>query len=60
MPDKGVFHVNDVGDAPEVMQGSLEEMTRWAGAKSVEVGFSFDQLDGMTATAGGHAVSSRT
>jgi len=35
--------VNDVGDAPEVMQGSLEEIARWAGAKTVEVAFTFDR-----------------
>lgn len=33
------FDVTDVGDAPEVMQGSLEQICRWAGATSVEVTF---------------------
>lgn len=31
--------VNDIGDTPEVFQGSLEEMARWAGAKTVDVKF---------------------
>ena len=35
--------VNDVGDAPEVMQGSLEEIARWAGAKTVDVAFTFER-----------------
>ncbi|MBL8957262.1 MAG: DUF2378 family protein [Myxococcaceae bacterium] len=35
--------VNDVGDAPEVMQGSLEQIVRWAGAKTVDVTFTFEQ-----------------
>ena len=31
--------VTDIGDTPEVFQGSLEEMARWAGAKTVDVKF---------------------
>ncbi len=34
--------VTDVGDAPEVMQGSLEEIVRWAGAATVDVSFTFE------------------
>lgn len=36
--------VNDVGDAPEVFQGSLQEITTWAGAKTVSVSFEAPSL----------------
>lgn len=37
------FDVTDVGDAPEVMQGSLEQLVRWAGARTVQVEFTVTQ-----------------
>jgi uncharacterized protein (TIGR02265 family) len=35
------LEVDDVATAPELLQGSLEQLALWAGAKSVEVGFTF-------------------
>jgi uncharacterized protein (TIGR02265 family) len=42
-PTEYQLDVNDVGDAPEVFQGSLEEIARWAGAKTVDVTFEFQK-----------------
>lgn len=35
--------VTDVGDVPEMLQGSLEQLASWAGAKGVQVTFAFDR-----------------
>jgi uncharacterized protein (TIGR02265 family) len=37
------LEVSDVGDAPEMLQGSLERLASWAGAKEVQVTFTFEE-----------------
>jgi uncharacterized protein (TIGR02265 family) len=42
------LEVSDVGDAPGVLQGSLEELAQWAGATAVKVEVSFERPPAAT------------